>query len=155
MIDFKDLLDTCQSEAIANKLSPTESSIWRSLARSYSKLFSTPLHLVLNMDSEHVILNVYEYQLKDLDEDKIENLEHLMETIYTIEDPDYDAKKELELQEDIKRFIEEEKERVRLGLSIVPQKQKSLLEKPKEEQENLPTQGSINLEYLAKQDNES
>ena len=93
MIDFKDLLDTCQAEAIANKLSPTESSIWRSLARSYSKLFSTPLHLVLNMDSEHVILNVYEYQLKDLDEDKIENLEHLMETIYTIEDPDYDAKK--------------------------------------------------------------
>ena len=58
MIEFKDLTDYCQALAIANKLSPTEESVWRSICRSYSKKFNEPLSACLNgsIDADQIIV---------------------------------------------------------------------------------------------------
>lgn len=154
-LEFKELLDYCQVEAINNKAGPTEDSVWRSIARTYSKLFNTPLHVVLNdLVPEEVILNVYEYQLDNLDINKFENLQELYEIVCKIEDPNYETKVEEELDEFVEQAEREEEERVKYGKSIPGVSKKTLLGKKEPETEKLPTQGSINLEYLAKLDGE-
>lgn len=152
-LEFRDLLDYCQVEAISNKASPTEDSVWRSIARTYSKLFNTPLHIVLNdLIPEDVILNVYEHQLEQMDIDKYETIKDLYDIICTIENPDYEKINEEELDDFVRKAEEEERERIKKGISINPKK--TLLSKKEPETEKLPTQGSINLDYLAKLDGE-
>ena len=152
-LEFKDLLDFCQAEAIANKLQPTEASVYRALCRSYSKMFHTPLREVLDMDAEHVILNVYEEQLESADEEKYEHLEKMIDTIYQIEDPNYERTKSEAFEEDIAMYEREEAERIRLGKPIHPSLAKkgepTLVPEPE-----LPKHGSIDLSYLEKLDQE-
>lgn len=154
MIEFKDILEYCQIEAISSRLSPTEVSVWRALCRSYSKMFHTPLHLVLEMSPEHVILNVYEEQTDELDIDDYLKLEHLMDVIKKIEDPEY-AAKQVNEQEDFDRKAEqEEADRVKSGRPVYEGKKKTLSKKTDEPEKKLPTGGYINLEHLSKQDSE-
>lgn len=159
MIEFKDILETCQAEALAGRLNPTEDSVWRSMARTYSKTFHTPLADVLQMDPEHVILNVYESQAEDLDLEDYNKLEHIMDTLRSIEDPEYEAKKRDEQAEFDRKAELEEEERVKSGRAVHPSLQKELdrkrlLEQSNQEPEKRPTGGSINLDYLSKQDSE-
>jgi hypothetical protein len=154
MIEFKDLLEYCQVQAIASKVSPTEDSVWRSLCRTYSTLFHTPLNMVLEMDPEHVILNVYEHQTEEVDTDDYQKLEHIMDILLGVEDPNYEANKRNEQDEFDKQAEAEEAERVKKGLPVY-QPKKTLLKKDEKSQEKKPTGGFVNLEYLAKQDGES
>lgn len=154
-MSFKDLADSCQAMAIANKIDPTADSVWRSLCRYYSNKFHTPLDQVLDMSPEHVILNVYEDQIDDIDVE--EKLDVIMEAIYTLEDPDYESKKSEELDEFIKQAELDEQDRVATGRKIHAKKKKSikkaLLESIPPDAEKQPTGGSINLSYLEAEEN--
>lgn len=152
MIDFKDLLEYCQAEAIASKMAPTEDSHWRSICRTYSELFHTPLYMVLEMDPEHVILNVYEKQAEDMDTEDYNKLEHIMDTLRIIEDPEYEASRNKEQEEFDRRAEEEEAERIKAGRPVYQAKNKMPSLAPDEKK--MPTGGSINLDYLSKQDSE-
>lgn len=154
MIEFKEILEACQAEAIANKFEPTESSVWRALCRTYSSLFHTPLHLVLEMDVEHVVLNVYESQAEDLDIEDYQKLEHIMDTLQTINDPEYERVKAGEQAEFDRRAEEEEAERIKAGRPVYQGKKKNTFKKPSAPEDKKPKGGMVNLDYLSKQDSE-
>lgn len=163
MIDFKDLLEYCQAEAIASRVSPTEDSVWRNLCRQYSKKFHTPLSLVLEMDPEHVILNVYEDQAEEMELEDYQKLEHVLDIIKGIEDPNYEAAKAAEQDEFDRQAELEEEERIKSGKAVHPALQRKLNEKlaadkakaeGKEPEPEKPKQGFIDLSYLSKGDSE-
>jgi hypothetical protein len=154
VIEFKDLLEYCQAEAIANKFAPTEASVWRTICRTYSEKFHTPLIQVLEMDPEHVILNVYEAQSEDLDISDYQKLEHIMDTLQTINDPEYERVKAGEQAEFDRRAEEEEAERVKAGRPVYQGKKKNTFKKTTEPEQKRPTGGMINLDYMSRQDSE-
>lgn len=154
MIDFKDILETCQIEAIANRLIRTDESIWRSMCRSYSEAFHTPLYLVLDMDPEHVILNVYEKQADNLNIEDYQKLEHLLDTIRSIEDPSYEIAQKDEQSDFDRKAEEEEAERIKAGRPVYDPK-KRLSKNMKDNEKERPTGGSVDLSHLSKQDSES
>jgi hypothetical protein len=158
MSSFNEIINTYQALAISNTLNPTELSLYRSICRSYSSKFNTPLDKVLDMDVEMVLLNYYEDQLESMDLDKYSNLEHLKDIILTIEDPEYQKNKNQEEDDYINKLEELEEERIKSGKSLSewykkPSK-KTLLEKEELIEEKKPTQGFINLEYLENIDKE-
>jgi len=155
MIDFSELLEYCRIEAIASKMAPTEDSIYRSICRDYSEMFHTPLHQVLEMDPMHVVLNVYEKQAEGMDIEDYQKLELIMDTILGIEDPNYEAKKSKEQEEFDRQAELEEEERIKAGRPVYQAKKKTLPANENPADKKLPTGGSINLDYLAKQDRES
>lgn len=157
-MDFKELLDYCKAQAIANTLEGNELTVWRSICRSYSKKFFTPLHIVFEMDPEEVMLAEFEDQLDGFKE---EDLENILEEVYMLEDPEYEKSKRTEIKNFIEMAEEEETERLRLGKPIhkamknevsIPE---TLPEKPKKSKENKPSGGSINLAYLEKMDKDN
>jgi hypothetical protein len=154
-MDFKDLLEYSQAEAIASFLSADEVSVWRSICRSYSKKFSTPLHLCLDgtIPPEDILLAEYEDQLEKF---KIEdNLEVLLDKIYMLIDPDYEREKKVELESFIKRAEKEEEERIRKGKPIhkAMKGEPTLSTMEDEVKEQKPSQGYIDLSYLEKEEN--
>lgn len=155
MIDLKDLLEYCQAEAIANRMNPTEESLWRYFCREYSESFFTPLYLVLDMDPEHVLLNVYEKRSEKIDLEDYQKLEAILDTIKSMRDPDYEANKQREQDEFDRQAELEEEERIKANRPVYqPKSKKTLSKKTEEPIEKRPTQGSINLDYLSRQDSE-
>lgn len=154
MVEFKNILEFCQAEAIANKMAPNEASIWRSICRTYSTLFHTPLAKVLELDPEHVILNVYEAQSENLDIEDYQKLEHIMDTLQTIKDPEYERAKAGEQAEFDRRAEEEEAKRIAAGRPVYQGKKKNTFQKTEAPEEKKPTGGSIDLSYLSKVDSE-
>lgn len=145
-LHLSEIIEFCQVESVANKLSPNYASRWRSICRSYSKLFSTPYHEVLKMDAEFVILAVFEEELDEIN--PIDKVHELMDRVFAIEDPDYQASQERDLQDFIKDAEEEEEARIKQGKPVyVPPKKKS-----KEKSKELPKEGFIDLSYLEKED---
>ena len=137
-MEFKDILETAKIEAIANTLSNTELSVWRSICRSYSQHFSTPLHLCLDgtIPMEDIILAEMERQLESFDEDR--DLQAVIDQIYLIEDPTYDVTKKKDFDEFVKNVERKEKERI----------EKTLLKKEENKKEERPTRGFVNLDHL-------
>lgn len=115
-MDFKDLADFCQAQAVANKLHPTDESVWRKFCREYSNIFNTPLHIVKAMEPVDVVLELYEYQLDDISLD--DNMETILDVIYSLEDPEYAKYKRDELKSFMKEAEEEEEQRQRAGRPI-------------------------------------
>lgn len=155
MSDFADLLNYCKAQAILNTLEATEESVWRSMCREYSRAFYTPLHLVLQMDMEEVMLAVFENQLAEYDSDK--DLEALLDKIYVLENPAYEKQKQEELEEFIDKAEMEEQERLKSGKPIHPTLRgettlKNTPENGEPPKENKPTGGSVNLAYLAREE---
>jgi hypothetical protein len=154
---FYEILEYCKANAIANTLQPNEVYIWRKLCRDYSKKFNEPLTEVMEMNPEHILTAIFEDQLDSYNVE--ENIEDLVDKIYSMENPEYEKEKEDEL----KQFIEDaetlEKERIKNRkpihkalkdeVSLRDTSEKSYLDK-----KNKPASGSINLEYLEKLDNE-
>jgi hypothetical protein len=158
-MSLKELTEYCQALAIADKLSPDEASVWRSVCREYSKKFSTPLHEVINLDPEFVFLHCYEDQLEDLD--NLEHLEKMIEIVQGIEDPDYDQTK----RDQFDRFIEmaelQEQERIKLGKPIHPGIRKAQADQVAlpdvdtgKALNDAPKSGHLNLSYLEKEETE-
>lgn len=155
-MDFKDLLDYCKAQAILNTLEGSEVSVWRSICRSYSKKFATPLHLCLNgtIPVEDILLAEFEDQLSDFDEEK--DLEPVLDQIYMLEDPEYEKEKKAELEAFIDRAEAEEEDRLKKGKPIHPgMKDDSVLNQPIEKPkvvEKRPMKGGIDLSYLEKEE---
>lgn len=157
-MEFNDLAEYCQAKALADKLHYTDEASWRSFCRRYSKLFHTPLHVVETLDAATVLLAVYEEQLDDVDLDN--NMEVILDMIYTLEDPEYAKQKKDELKQFIKDSEDEEEERQKTGRPIhklladenKASRQKTLLETPPTLDPKLPHSGGINLSYLEKFD---
>lgn len=152
-ISFKDILDTAQSEAIADKLQPTERSIYEYFCRQYATNFSTPLSVVFGMDAVEVIRQVLSHRMDSEDED--EQLEKYLDTIYGIEDPEYEKIKEQELADFIENAREDDEERRRLGKPIHPAmaKEGGLPTPPEPPKSKFPKSGGIDLSYLEKDKN--
>lgn len=148
---FQELIEYCQTAALASKLAPDDEAVYRTLCRTYSEMFNTPLYLVKQMEPLDAILEVYEKQFSDIDVE--ENLEQILDMLYGLEDPDYATTKRNELKEFMKKAEEEEKKRIEEGRPIhkslkSPSSKKTVLETPLPEKEKTPTGGSINLSYL-------
>lgn len=140
-MELKDLLETAQALALANKLAPNEEAAWNRVARAYSKTFHTPLHEVVKLDPEQVALAYYEEQMESWKED--EHMEDILDLIYGLQDPNYDANKEKELREQYKRIEEEEAIRIADGRAI-----HHSLEKKAPTEKTLPKGGSLDLSYM-------
>lgn len=149
-ITLSALIDFCRAEALAGKLYPTELSDYRWFCREYSKTFHTALHIVMQMDPEHVILCVLEDGMDTKRLRKHEDAQSVIEELRRLEDPEYDATREAEF-EDWGAGIEEwDAQRVAKGAITPPTK-----ETPKEEPlKDMPKQGFLNLSYLEKEEME-
>lgn len=152
-MELKELTDFCRAEALSNKLLPTNESVWRIICRNYSKKFNEPLTSCLNgtIDPEQIILNLYEDQLDDIDEE--ENIEKLLDVIYDLEDPEYEAQKEEMLKQVDEDAEKEEQERLAKGKPIHPSMKREVstkMENPVEQ----PKSGSIDLSYFHDSKNE-
>lgn len=153
MLDFKDLMDFCQAEALSNAIEPSLEFIWRHFCRDYSIKFSTPLHEVLKMDAVHVLTNVYEQQLSDDHRSLEERLPGYMDRIYALEDPDYADKQSEELKEFIEDAIVEEEERIKTGRPIHKAlKNETSLSNLEPVKPTLPASGGIDLSYLEREE---
>jgi hypothetical protein len=150
-MDFKELTEYCQAVALMSKILPDEGAVWRYICRKYSAKFSTPLDQVQIMDPEHVILNVYEEQLDELNLEQ--NLENFLDMIYTLEDPAYEAQKKQELGDFISQAEKQESDRIKAGKPIHPRMAKdaevTLQDTP---QEQKPKGGKVDLSYLEKEE---
>lgn len=150
-LHLADIIEFCQVEAVANRIDPTAVARWRRFCRDYSQTFHTSYHLVLEMDPEFVILAVLEQQLDEVD--PVEKIHDLMDRIYSIEDPNYEASKERELQDFIKDAEEEEEERIKDNKPIyVPKKKAAKPAEPAKPKKELPKSGFVDLSYLAKEE---
>lgn len=142
---FRDLLDLAKAQAIKDKLSPTELSVYKSFCRDYSEAFHVPLPQVYLMNPEEVIGEVFAKQLDNVEVE--DNIESMLEQIYAIEDPDYELSKEEELKDFIEEAEAEEEERVKDNRPIHRSKKRS--EKlAVAEPENKPTGGTVDFSSL-------
>ncbi len=152
-MDFNDLLECMEAEALSNKLFATEASIYEYICRRYSQRFSTPLHLVMELDPAFVVRMHYEAELDEVDLE--ENLESVLDQAYALQDPNYERSKKDQFAEDIKKYEAQEAERIAKGLPVhkamakMPKKtsEKTLLKK---EEPTLagPTEGFVNFGHL-------
>ena len=155
-INFKEIIDACQAEALANKLSPSEDSVYRSLTRRYSKRFNVSLATVRLMSIHDILLDLYEDQLEDIDTD--DHLEDFKESIRKIKDPNYEENEEAAMDDFEEQALREEEERIKAGKPVHHslRKQASLekrvSEVPEAKSEKNPTGGFIDLSYLEKED---
>lgn len=148
MIPLNDLIDFCRAEALAGKLWPTEISDYRWFCREYSKTFHTPLHLVLEMEAEHVILSVLEEGMDTKSLSRMEDFEKIQLELRRLEDPNYDANNERAMEDWTAGIEQWEKNRVAKG-SPLPKKGK---QEPTVAPKPLPKEGGINLAYLSKEE---
>jgi hypothetical protein len=157
MLRFTDLLEAAETEALFEKIQPTELYVFESICRSYSVKFSTPLYVVMNeLDPYFVIKQHYASQLDDTDLD--ETLEQFLDSLYNLQDPNHERSKKDEFDSDIKLYEQQEKDRLAKGLPVHKAMRKKTSEKaPTEETlpetEEVPTltgptQGFVNFGHL-------
>ncbi len=147
MIPLNDVVDFCRAEALANKLWPTEISDWRWFCREYSKTFHTPLHIVMEMDAEHVILCVLEEGLDSKSLARREDFDKIVDELRHLEDPEYESNKEKAMEDWTAGIEEWDAQRVQKGAPL-PRKGK---QEPTRVPKPLPKEGGINLAYLSKE----
>jgi hypothetical protein len=152
-MSFKDLIETSQAIALSDRLHPTELSVWRRYCRIYSKKFSEPLSQVLTLDPEMVITEIFADQFDELKLDEQEHLDHILDIIGSLENPNYDLEKERAERESLRKLEEEEELRVKEGRAIHQSLEKDKLKFSKEESK-LPTSGGLNMKYINQLQNE-
>ena len=157
-MSFRDLLETAQALSLANRLYPDEAAIWHKYCRAYSKTFSEPLSKVLEMDPLTVFSAVFSDNLDEWDIE--ERLQETFDLIYSLQDPNYDAKKEAAIREEIRQIEERERIRLEKGEAIHPSlaKEKHIITKdqsPKKETppKELPKSGGIRMDLINKLNN--
>jgi hypothetical protein len=137
---FQELLAYCKAKALEEMFNPTEETVWKSITRSYSEKFHVPLPEVRKMDPEAVLSEIFEAKYEDID--PIEEVENLLEEIYTMESPDYQKEQRKEMDSFIKNVEEREKKRLE-GMKLKEEKQQDTLrEQPKR------TGGSVDFSNL-------
>lgn len=148
-MSFKEVIEACKAIAIDKALTPDEETVYRSICRSYSKKFHVPLPEVFKMDPVEVVTTEFESQLDELDMEK--NGDAILEQIYTLEDPEYQSKKEEEVKEFMADAEEKEEERLREGRPIHPELRKEFEETKLPDSpapEKKPKSGSLSFSQL-------
>jgi hypothetical protein len=149
-MSFSEILELAQAQALSDRLHPTEISVYEKFCREYSKLFSTPLHEVLDMSMEHVLKNLFSDSLAQWSTE--DDLDQFLDLVGSLQDPEYDAKKEKQRREEMRNIEEQEALRIKenrpIHESLVPKQPKA--EVPKQ----LPKSGGINMEALRHIQNE-
>lgn len=141
-------MEMAETQAVEAKINPTEETLWRSVERQYSKLFHTPLHLVCTLDPLYVLTSLYENKLEGLSVKDDEEFNQILDSLYRLQDPNYDSEREKEEEEYNKRAVLEEEERL---AKIAAKKAKKTGTKPAIDSKH----GGVNLSYLSElQDNE-
>lgn len=162
MILLREIVDYCKAIALASRLSSNEASDWRYFCREYSKMFHTPLNEVLNLSPEHVIMSVFEEQLEKKNLNIPEEYDALVEEVQRLEDPNFDANAEKEMDDFVKGIEAFEEERVASGAPIPRpkglKKAEPVVEQPPEEDiipDDAPKQGYVDLSKFANEEEES
>ena len=157
MIALRDIVDFCKAEALASRFLPSEVSDWRYFCREYSKLFHTPLHQVAALSPEHVILSVIEDQLESKNPYNDDHIEELTTELRRLEDPEYDAKAEKEIQQFVSNVEAGEKKRLARGDGIpLPSRYKKAKPAPvAKEPPAAPKSGFVDLSRFANENEES
>jgi hypothetical protein len=150
---FDDVVDYCRAEAIASKLFPTLESSWRAFCRQYSKTFHTPLHDVMDLDPEFVMLAVFEEGYSSKNMANRDDAAYIIEEFRRMEDPNYDATQAQEF-EDFAEGIEEWEDFRQSVKSPIPKKGQQVEASKPEEPKETPKQGFIDLSYLEDSDDE-
>lgn len=96
--DFKKIHDV----AVADTVDPDTEYHYRSICRTYSERFNTPLHVVYTLPPHFVLQNYYEDIMSNMDEDQFEQL--LFKAAY----PELDQDSEEEIQDFIQMIEDEE-----------------------------------------------
>lgn len=154
-MSFREIIEAAQAMALSDKLYPDELAIWHKYCREYSKLFYEPLSLVIKMDPEWVMYQVYSNQLSTWNNE--ENLEDIQDLLGTLSDPDYDVKKERTHREQMQKILDEERLRVVEGRAIHKSLEKNDLVIKAEEpviKKELPKSGGINMDLIRSLQNE-
>jgi len=139
-MSFSSLLEYCKVAALKDLLAPTEETVWKSITRVYSERFHVPLPQVRQMNPEEVISEVFEVELEGTD--PIDNIENILDQIYTIEDPAYKVQKEENMEVFIKKTEKKEQKR------LLSDKEKELFNREKLRPKNKPTGGSVDFSHL-------
>ena len=108
---LQELLTYCRVKALEDCLNPNLESIWRSITRSYSQKFATPLAQVRAMDPEAVLSEVFEAQYEEID--VVEKIEGILEDLYKIENPNYEKARMVEMDSFMKNIEKREKKRLK------------------------------------------
>jgi hypothetical protein len=145
-MSFRDLLDSASAQALADHLSPTETSVFEKYCREYSSRFHTPLLDVMALDPYFVARMVNSDNLSEFNAS--ERMEDLFDMLGSLGDENYDAKKEKAIRDEMAQIEERERLRLERGEAIHPslEKDKRVIvkdqpPKPKE----LPKSGGINM----------
>lgn len=110
MIDFQDLLELAQLRAIHLALEPTLDSVYRIKCREYSVRFNTPLHTVIeDLDPLFVFQTLYEDQYHPSIVG--EELDELLEKLYTMKDPTYSKISKEDMEELVDSVLQKEMDR--------------------------------------------
>jgi hypothetical protein len=156
MIFLNEIIESCKAEAIAGRLAPNEVNEWRYYCREYSKIFHTPLHIVETMAPEKVILAFFEEQLAKKNLSEPDQFEAIIEEVRRLQDPNYDANKEIAEDDYVKGIEAWEAERIRKGAPIPrPQKKKKKEESKPEPVEETRKHGFVDLSRFANETEES
>jgi hypothetical protein len=154
-MSFRDLVDTASASALADHLYPTETSVWNRYCREYSTRFHTPLTEVFALDPYLVLYQVNADNLSDFNAE--ERVDELRDILGSISDPNYDAKKEQAIREEMRQIEEREKLRLERGEAVHSSLEKDKRVFVKEELSNskpLPKSGGLNLGLINKLNNQ-
>jgi hypothetical protein len=106
-LDFYQLMELSQLRAINCAIEPSRDSLWREKCREYSVRFFTPLHIVINdLDPMFILQALYEEQFSRFIVE--EELEEILEKLYTVRDPDYTSVSKEELEELVDNVLNKE-----------------------------------------------
>jgi hypothetical protein len=95
-------------QAISNLINKDVYYWVRYYRRKYCEYFFTPMSEVKKMDFREVFLNVFEFELEKLEDDKF--LEYLQNQVMADINPVDEQKEEEELQKQIEQWLKEEEE---------------------------------------------
>lgn len=153
-MSFRDLIDTATAIALADKLHPTEEAVWARYCREFSIRFSTPLVEVRAMDPLFVITEVNAENLSDFNPE--EQLDALLDMLGSLQDPNYDAKREQSIREELRELAEQDQLRREEGRAIHPslEKDKRVIVKEEHKPTELPKAGGLNMEAIRRLNNQ-
>lgn len=152
MITLSELIDTCKSEAIFSKFSPTEASSWRWFCREYCKLFHTSLHIVQSLSPEFIILNVFEEHFDSKSASKDEDFLFLKEQFKILKDPNYNINEEKAFDDFVANMERFESRRLKENGKIPAPKRKNNKESTEKIVKEMPKEGFIDLSYLTSEE---
>lgn len=146
---FLELIEQAELLALHAAISPSIESIYRLKCRQYSVMFHTPLDRVMELDPAFVLQALYEDRFSASAVD--EELEELLDRLYTIQDPTYSRISQAETEDLVDSVLQ--KEMKRLGKN--KPSEKTLLAKNTSEKETKttnPKSGGLSFESLEKAD---